>query len=421
VSSPAIQLAGVGKRYRLTADDAMLVKRLTTTLRGERGRELWALRDLDLTVEEGETIGVIGRNGAGKTTLLQLLAGVTAPTAGVLRVHGSIAPLIGIGVGFNPELTGRENVFANGEILGIPRSVLVRDFDEIVAFAELEEFIETPVKYYSSGMFLRLAFAVAIHVEPDVLLVDEVLAVGDLAFQLKCFERMRALQARGTTIVIVTHNLGILERLASRTVVLRKGRISFVGPVEQALDHFHEISHADAAAANAKAPDLTQQEGNEMLFAGGADVALSVAVDADEVVVDVEATFDVEVRDPILGLMASQLGGGPVYMLHTLPGEYAGEHGPGRPLRARLRLQNALLAGRYALMVQLSNEGGKAAVGRARATFTVERPWGATGVVDLGAAITVEGAPVPLAGSAPSPAAPAPVGRRRTRRRTAAS
>jgi ABC-type polysaccharide/polyol phosphate transport system ATPase subunit len=398
VTAPAIELAGVGKRYRLTTDDAMLVRRLTSAFRRTRGRELWALRDVDLTVQQGETVGIIGRNGSGKTTMLRLLAGVSAPTTGRLRVTGSIAPLIGIGVGFNPELTGRENVQANGEILGIPREVIHRDFDEIVAFAELEDFIETPVKYYSSGMFLRLAFAVAIHVEPDVLLVDEVLAVGDLAFQLKCFDRMRALQANGTTIVIVTHNLGILERLAQRTMVLHRGQVSFMGDVADALDHYHELAHADAAEANAKAADLSKQQGNEMLFAGGANVEVSVDTSGDALVVDLEATFEREVRDPVIGMMTSQIGGGPVYMLHTLPGEYRGVHGPSRPLRAQLRLDQALLSGRYAFQASVTDEGGKVVLGRGRAAFAIDRSWGVGGLVDLGGEITVDGMALPLQG-----------------------
>ncbi|MCU1484471.1 MAG: rfbB [Actinomycetia bacterium] len=231
----AIVLEGVGKRYRQTDDKASIIPGRTRS-----ARDHWAVRDLDLVVEPGETLGVIGRNGSGKTTLLRLLAGVSAPSVGRLRVAGTIAPLIGVGVGFDPELTGRENVHANGRILGMTSAELRRDLDEIVAFAELEDFLDSPVKVYSSGMFLRLAFAVAIHLQPDVLLVDEVLAVGDLAFQLKCFERMGELQRAGTTIVVVTHNLGMLRRLCDRAIVLDRGRMVFEGDVDHAVGAYHE-------------------------------------------------------------------------------------------------------------------------------------------------------------------------------------
>jgi ABC-2 type transport system ATP-binding protein len=230
-----IVLEGVGKRYRQTDDRAGIVpgsKRVA--------REHWALHPIDVTVAAGETLGVIGRNGSGKTTLLRLLAGVSAPSTGHLRVTGTIAPLIGVGVGFDAELTGRENVQVNGRILGMSAAEVRRDLDEIVAFAELEAFLDTPVKFYSSGMFLRLAFAVAIHRQPDVLLVDEVLAVGDLAFQLKCFERMSELQAAGTTIVVVTHNLGMLRRLCDRAIVLDRGRMVFGGNVDEAVGAYHQ-------------------------------------------------------------------------------------------------------------------------------------------------------------------------------------
>jgi ABC-type polysaccharide/polyol phosphate transport system ATPase subunit len=246
-----IMLEGVGKRYRQTDDRSAIIP-------GTRrvARQHWALHPMDLAVASGETLGVIGRNGSGKTTLLRLLAGVSAPSAGRLRVTGTIAPLIGVGVGFDAELTGRENVQVNGRILGMTAAEVRRDLDEIVAFAELEAFLDTPVKFYSSGMFLRLAFAVAIHLEPDVLLVDEVLAVGDLAFQLKCFERMAELQAAGTTIVVVTHNLGMLRRLCDRAIVLERGRMVFAGDVDEAVGAYHEHLAGRVAGGGGVTVDL---------------------------------------------------------------------------------------------------------------------------------------------------------------------
>ena len=177
---------GVSKRYRIRG-------------RG-RERDFWALRDVGFEVQRGEALGIIGPNGAGKSTLLKILAGITAPTEGEIVIAGRLSALIEVGSGFHPELTGRENVYLNGSILGFSRDHVNRIFDDIVAFAELEGRIDTPVKFYSSGMFMRLGFSVAIHVDPEVLLIDEVLAVGDVAFQLKCFDRMRELSAAGTTI-----------------------------------------------------------------------------------------------------------------------------------------------------------------------------------------------------------------------------
>src|SRR5690606_37347034 len=204
---PAIELAGVGKRYRLA--ERSLVQALRPSRR-RTVRQLWAVQGLDLQVEPGETVGLLGHNGAGKSTLLRMMAGVSEPTEGRVTVRGRVAPLISVGVGFHQELTGRENVYVNGMLLGLTRAEVEARFDEIVDFAELRDRIDTPVKFYSSGMFMRLGFSVAVHVDPDVLLVDEVLAVGDVAFQLKCFDRMRELSARGTTTVLVSHSMHAL-------------------------------------------------------------------------------------------------------------------------------------------------------------------------------------------------------------------
>jgi len=370
----AITLDAVGKRYRMTDDDPVFVRQLAKVLTGRRAvREHWALRDVDLEVQHGESIGVIGRNGSGKTTMLRLLAGVSAPTVGRLRVEGSVAPLIGVGVGFNPELTGRENVFANGQILGLSKAQLARDLDEIVAFAELEEFISTPVKFYSSGMFLRLAFAVAIQVEPEVLLVDEILAVGDLAFQLKCLERMRELRERGTTIVVVTHNLGSLSRMCDRAVVLSHGRKRFDGDVDGALGAYHEAMRDDREARGR--PALTEQEGTELLHAGGAEVTVLVRDTGgrptaqvragDELVVELEAHLDHEVTDPIIGFAVGHPIYGNVYMAHTLPGEIAGTFGPDKPVRATIRVEAPQLEGSYHVVASLADADGSVTLGGA--------------------------------------------------------
>jgi ABC-type polysaccharide/polyol phosphate transport system ATPase subunit len=250
---PLIALDDIGKKYWQLQEQAMLLKSLIPG-RSSRKIERWALRHLDVSVHKGETVGIIGHNGAGKTTLLRLLAGVTRPSEGHLRIAGRIAPLIGVGVGFHQEMTGRENVVVNGMLLGLDRQQIAARFDEIVAFAELEEFIDTPVKFYSSGMFMRLGFAVAVHVDPDVMLVDEVLAVGDVAFQLKCFDRMRQLQSGGTTILFVSHSMHAVRLLCPRAVLIRHGRLEFDGPSEEAISHHHHLLSVDSRELDGDTP-----------------------------------------------------------------------------------------------------------------------------------------------------------------------
>ncbi|MGH9275963.1 MAG: ABC transporter ATP-binding protein, partial [Acidimicrobiales bacterium] len=184
---------------------------------------------------------VLGRNGAGKSTLLRLLAGVSQPTEGEVVLRGRAAPLLSVGVGFHPEMTGKENVYVNGMLLGLSRAEIDDRFDDIVAFSELADFIHTPVKFYSSGMFMRLGFSVAVHTDPDILLVDEVLAVGDIAFQLKCFDRMRRLQSAGTTILFVSHSVHAIHLLCPRALVFRHGRLEFDGPASEAIGVHHDL------------------------------------------------------------------------------------------------------------------------------------------------------------------------------------
>lgn len=204
---------------------------------GNRDDEtIWALRDVSFTVEQGEVLGIIGHNGSGKSTLLKILSRVTAPTSGRIRVKGRVASLLEVGTGFHPELTGRENIYLNGTILGMSRKEIDRTFDEIVDFAEVEKFIDTPVKRYSSGMYLRLAFAVAAHLEPDILVVDEVLAVGDAEFQRKCLGKMGAVAKQGRTILFVSHNMASIRKLCHRGLLLSTGKISFHGEIDHTID-----------------------------------------------------------------------------------------------------------------------------------------------------------------------------------------
>lgn len=205
---------------------------------GRTGDTIWALKDMSFTVEQGEAVGIIGRNGAGKSTLLKILSRVTAPTSGVVRVRGRIASLLEVGTGFHPELTGRENIYMNGAILGMNRPEVTRKFAEIVEFSGVGQFIDTPVKRYSSGMYVRLAFAVAAHLEPEILIVDEVLAVGDAQFQKKCLGKMSEVARGGRTILFVSHNMAAIGRLCSTAIWVDKGRLALQAPAEDAISAY---------------------------------------------------------------------------------------------------------------------------------------------------------------------------------------
>lgn len=198
----------------------------------------WALNDVTFDVRPGETVGIVGPNGAGKSTILKLLSGITAPTKGAIHVDGRVGALINLGAGFHPELTGRENIYLYGSIMGLTRSEIQQHFQQIVDFAGLEEFIDTPVKRYSSGMFVRLGFSTAIHVQPDILLIDEVLAVGDFRFQDKCMEKIRELRKQGTTMLVISHQRYMIEKLCQRAIFLHKGIVHYIGETAQAFDRY---------------------------------------------------------------------------------------------------------------------------------------------------------------------------------------
>ena len=237
---------GLGKRYHrgLQVDDGLrhsleaFLCSPIASLRRKKEETFWALQDVSLQVKEGEVLGLIGRNGAGKTTLLKILSRITRPTTGWAEIHGRVGSLLEVGTGFHPELTGRENTFLSGAILGMGKAEIVRKFDEIVAFAELEKFIDTPVKHYSSGMYVRLAFAVAAHLEPEILLVDEVLAVGDINFQKKCLGKMGDVARAGRTVVLVSHQLNQIRRLCQRVVWIDDGSVRQDGPTHEVVSAY---------------------------------------------------------------------------------------------------------------------------------------------------------------------------------------
>lgn len=230
-----IQARKLGKQYRVGYADsslrAAIVKSIKLPFRNGNGNGaapsdvLWALKDVSFDIKPGEVVGLVGRNGAGKSTLLKILSRVIKPSAGEVDVYGRVGSLLEIGTGFHPDLTGRENIYLNGAIIGMRREEIKRKFDEIVAFAEVERFLDMPVRYYSSGMYLRLAFAVAGHFEPEILILDEVLAVGDAAFQKKCLDKMKQISSEGRTIFFVSHNLSSIQELCSRALLVEAGRL----------------------------------------------------------------------------------------------------------------------------------------------------------------------------------------------------
>jgi len=215
---------------------------------GKSNKEFWALKDVSFSIKHGEAVGIIGKNGAGKSTLLKLLSRITEPSTGEIRYRGRVASLLEVGTGFHPELTGRENIYLNAAILGMTRADIARRFDEIVAFSEVEKFLDTPVKRYSSGMYVRLAFGVAAHLDPDILLVDEVLAVGDASFQRKCLGKMGAVVGQGRTVLLVSHNMAAISSLCNRALLIQSGRLERSGPPKAVIEEYLSRVHLSAGS-----------------------------------------------------------------------------------------------------------------------------------------------------------------------------
>jgi lipopolysaccharide transport system ATP-binding protein len=259
------------------------------------GEYIWALKDVNFTVDQGEVIGIIGRNGAGKSTLLKIMSRVTAPTSGEVKVKGRIASLLEVGTGFHPDLTGRENIYLNGAILGMKKAEIDSKFDEIVAFAELEKFIDTPVKRYSSGMYVRLAFAVAAHLERDILLVDEVLAVGDMQFQKKCLGKMGDVAKEGTTVIFVSHNIPAITRLCERAILLNNGFISAEGSAFYVSDIYSRRGRE--GKSEKKWDNINEAPGNDIVRLRSARVCLNNGKPIEPVEIEssvgIETTYDV--------------------------------------------------------------------------------------------------------------------------------
>jgi lipopolysaccharide transport system ATP-binding protein len=303
-SELAIEAAGLGKLYRLGREARVpystlrdgIAAALSAPFRRRSGERptratIWALRDVSFAIGRGEVVGIIGPNGAGKSTLLKILSRITEPTLGMARIHGRVGSLLEVGTGFHPELTGRENIYLNGAILGMRRAEIRRKFDEIVAFSEVEKFIDTQVKFYSSGMYLRLAFAVAAHLEPEILLVDEVLAVGDASFQRKSLGKMGEVAQEGRTVLFVSHNMTAIHMLCPRTILIQNGGVRRDGPTSEVVaDYLSSVSEQEGERVW---PDPETAPGNDRIRLHAVRVRSRGRV-AGEVDIDQEVTIEVE-------------------------------------------------------------------------------------------------------------------------------
>lgn len=269
-----LQVDHVSKRYRIRQEETASAPQHTFVGRLRRlrppRRDFWALRDVSFEVQRGESLGIIGPNGAGKSTILKLLSGITTPTSGEITINGRLSALIEVGSGFHPELTGRENIFLSGSILGMRRREIAAKLDSIVDFAGLSEFLDVPVKRYSSGMYVRLGFSIAAHLDPDILLLDEVLAVGDAAFQAKCLDRIKELESAGTTIVFISHDLNAVERVCDRAILMQRGQLVANGSPLDVIEHYKRAGSAVLSAPRGIGPerrwdDLYSAPGNDVV------------------------------------------------------------------------------------------------------------------------------------------------------------
>jgi lipopolysaccharide transport system ATP-binding protein len=338
MSDIVIRVENLGKRYRigqreryLTMRD-MLARAASAPLRLFQARNsssrngdpthIWALKDVSFEVQQGEVVGIIGRNGAGKTTLLKILARVTKPTSGFADVHGRMGSLLEVGTGFHPELTGRENVYLNGAILGMKKVEIDRKFDEIVAFAEVEKFIDTPVKHFSSGMHMRLAFAVAAHLEAEILLVDEVLAVGDARFQEKCLGMMEKTAVAGRTVFFVSHNMSAIQRLCQRVLLMENGTIAADGePNRITGSYFSTAKNTGGRIALGDWADrITTKEARilSMEVSGDSDEDNSLVTFGGPLRITLEINFDTAVFDPSFGVLVHSASGEPILDIRSI-------------------------------------------------------------------------------------------------------
>ncbi len=365
--SPAVSVEHVSKTFRLPREQHHTLKeRALHPFRARSSEVLTAVDDVSLEIRPGEFFGIVGRNGSGKSTLLKCLAGIYQIDAGTLELRGRLSPFIELGVGFNPELTARDNVFVNAIMLGLSRRQAEERFDAIVAFAELEEFMDLKLKNYSSGMQVRLAFAVAVQVDADIVLIDEVLAVGDAAFQQKCFTEFERLKAAGRTIVFVTHDMGAVERFCDRAMLLERGRLVDVGPPAAIARQYNELNfHRMRREAiefggpqTLRDPPVAEVTGAR--FEDWTGEPNFESVQGNSHWARIEVYFHADAVDPIFGFALQDEKGAIVFAASTqLTHGPTGRFQAGTTAAVRLRFENWLAPGRYRLMASVAREGAQ--------------------------------------------------------------
>jgi lipopolysaccharide transport system ATP-binding protein len=381
----AISIRGLSKSFQIehgrpkaTTFRDLVMDRLRHPFRRAQSEIFWAVRDVDLDIIQGDVVGIIGRNGAGKSTLLKLLSRISEPTTGVIDLYGRVGSLLEVGTGFHPELTGRENIYLNGAILGMRRSEIRRQFDAIVDFAEVEKFLDTPVKRYSSGMYVRLAFAVAAHLDPEILIVDEVLAVGDAQFQNKCLGKMGEVARSGRTVILVSHNMAAISNLCNRVVVMDGGRVNFAGETALAVQAYMSLgktTRGDAASLARCRPAWAKpmiqsvrtidESGNDCgQYLLGSDVLLEVAFDVGALPPLTTPNLGIVVNHPTLGI----IGGVNMRMTGYKAERPSYQNGV---IRCRIK-QTPLLQGEYSVDIWLGDAHVDYDMLAAVSTFEIE-------------------------------------------------
>jgi ABC-type polysaccharide/polyol phosphate transport system ATPase subunit len=390
-----IRVDDVWESFRTYTDDPTGLKDRLVGRRKRVKEEFWALQGVSFDLEPGDTLALVGANGSGKSTLLKCLAGILVPSRGSVEHGGRLAAMLEVGAGFHPDLTGRENVFLNASILGFSKRHVEQVFDEIVEFAELEDFINAPVRTYSTGMYLRLGFAVSIHLDPEVLLIDEVLAVGDARFVARCIERIQSMKRRGVTIILVTHDLDTAANLCKSAIYLQKGEVRQYGDARETVD----LYRADVAGAgdptirawqgqpvygtgDVKLTDIRLEPGDHSMVATGSPIAVSF-----------DATAHHDVEDPVYGLIVRSSDGTYLYDTNTLwRGQETGPLAAGEQHHVRFEMTANLLAGSYVVTVAASRSDGKVQFDWHTdvLSFTVNSSPRAHGLVELDGSIAVE-------------------------------
>jgi lipopolysaccharide transport system ATP-binding protein len=373
----ALRIESLSKRYFVNHEDhrgagsyrtmrESLAELASAPLRGMRGHkrvtreEFWALKDVEFDVEPGEVLGIIGRNGAGKSTLLKVLSRITRPTRGRVVVNGRVSSLLEVGTGFHPELTGRENIYLNGSILGMRRAEIDRRFDEIVAFAEIEQFLDTPVKRYSSGMYVRLAFAIAAHLNPEVLIIDEVLAVGDTAFQRKCLGCMESFGKAGRTVLFVSHDLNAVAKLTTRSLLLERGRLTLAGKTPAVIHAYLRYSEGYASEWHRQSPPHPDRPTIVKIVARNRELQPSAIFDADQPFqIELHCRFPRPIEAQLAFRLNSDAQVETVFTTSLSDGRDRAARFPPGDVCARCTIPaNLLVPGRYHVLAALNNFKG---------------------------------------------------------------